>query len=85
MKKRSDPHSSEITSESVYFGRRAFIKNAGIATVGTGLGLFSHFASADTEFKLSGFSKTRWGADEKLTPYEDVTSYNNFYEFEPVS
>lgn len=81
MKKRSDPHSSEITSESVCFGRRAFIKNAGIATVGTGLGLFSHFASADTGFKLSGFSKTRWGADEKLTPYEDVTSYNNFYEF----
>lgn len=31
--------------------------------------------------KITGFSKTAYGAGEKLTPYEDVTNYNNYYEF----
>jgi sulfoxide reductase catalytic subunit YedY len=31
--------------------------------------------------KLSGYSKTTYGANEKLTSYEDVTTYNNYYEF----
>lgn len=31
--------------------------------------------------KITGFKKTTYGADEKLTTYEDVTNYNNFYEF----
>ena len=31
--------------------------------------------------KISNFSKTPYGAGEKLTKYEDVTTYNNYYEF----
>ena len=31
--------------------------------------------------KIAGYSKTAYGADEKLTKYQDVTSYNNYYEF----
>lgn len=31
--------------------------------------------------KISPYKKTSYGAGEKLTPYEDVTTYNNFYEF----
>lgn len=31
--------------------------------------------------KINGYSKTAYGAGEKLTPYEDITSYNNYYEF----
>jgi sulfoxide reductase catalytic subunit YedY len=31
--------------------------------------------------KIPAYKKTVYGADEKLTSFEDVTSYNNFYEF----
>jgi methionine sulfoxide reductase catalytic subunit len=31
--------------------------------------------------KINGYSKTAYGADEKLTPFEDITTYNNYYEF----
>lgn len=34
-----------------------------------------------TTLKLPAFNKTHYGAGEKLTPYEDVTTYNNYYEF----
>lgn len=31
--------------------------------------------------KLPGFKKTAYGADLKLSKYEDITTYNNYYEF----
>src|SRR5947208_1352689 len=31
--------------------------------------------------KLNGVIKGPFGTDEKQTPYNDVTHYNNFYEF----
>ncbi len=31
--------------------------------------------------KITGYTKTAYGADEKPTKYEDVTTYNNYYEF----
>lgn len=31
--------------------------------------------------KISGYSKTAYGAGLKLTAYEDITTYNNYYEF----
>lgn len=31
--------------------------------------------------KISNYTKTSYGAGEKLTAYDDVTTYNNYYEF----
>ncbi|NOT15035.1 MAG: protein-methionine-sulfoxide reductase catalytic subunit MsrP [Methylotenera sp.] len=31
--------------------------------------------------KILNFTKTTYGADEKLTSYDDITTYNNYYEF----
>jgi len=31
--------------------------------------------------KIAGYAKTNYGAGEKLTAYDDVTTYNNYYEF----
>ena len=31
--------------------------------------------------KISGYTKTAYGAGEKLTKYENATTYNNYYEF----
>jgi methionine sulfoxide reductase catalytic subunit len=31
--------------------------------------------------KITSYNKTAYGAGEKLTKYQDVTTYNNYYEF----
>lgn len=36
---------------------------------------------AGTRKKITGYTKTAYGAGEKLTKYEDITTYNNYYEF----
>jgi sulfoxide reductase catalytic subunit YedY len=91
-----EPPSSEITPEGLYANRREFMKNAGLfAATATGLGggLLLLIGSGRTgkgktldeasAAPLPGASTARptYRLDEPLTPYEDVTSYNNFYEF----
>ncbi len=78
-KKPGDIRSSEITSESIYLRRRELI--SGLAA-GTAL-MSSPFASASDVLNnhLSSVNKTAFGKNEALTPYRDVTNYNNFYEF----
>ena len=63
--------SSEITPESIYHERRALLKTMGFAGLSTLLGE-SLLSSA---FAADGFT-----TKDTLTPYESVTSYNNFYE-----
>jgi methionine sulfoxide reductase catalytic subunit len=60
---------SEITDESLYWNRRDFLTAAGFGVAAMGA--------------LPPLAGRRSGArdDEKLTPYEDVTGYNNYYEF----
>ena len=84
--KQSDITPSEITPQSVYQDRRQFIKAAGfglLATAAAGYGLLPRqaWAAAEQRKKITGYTKTAYGADEKLTPYDDVTTYNNYYEF----
>jgi methionine sulfoxide reductase catalytic subunit len=66
------PYSS-VTPKSVYFTRRRFLAGAS-AVLGLGSGI--SFANTKLNAGKSPFSTT-----EKPTPYQDVTSYNNFYEF----
>jgi sulfoxide reductase catalytic subunit YedY len=77
--------SSEITPREVYEGRREFIKLAGLGAIAgaaalSGFTLPSEAATAPRR-KIEKYARTAYGADEKVTPYEDITSYNNFYEF----
>ena len=74
--------SSEITSESVWLKRREFI-GAGVALAAGHSGLV-HALPAEAPLKFKPAMAV--GADgfhtkEPLTPYDDVTKYNNFYEF----
>lgn len=64
-----DLPSSEITDESLFWNRRDFLEAAGI-----GAAAVSGFLSCP-----SRLSSNR--GDDRLTPYEDVTGYNNYYEF----
>lgn len=75
---------SEITPREIFENRREFIKAAGfglIAGAASAAGLLPADARAASRQKISGYTKTPYGAGEKLTDYEDVTTYNNFYEF----
>ena len=80
--------SSEITPREHYENRRDWLKSAGalgLAGLGAGLGLDAAAQTAGPG-KLAKLPATRSAvpgamAMEKLTRYEDVTSYNNYYEF----
>ncbi len=86
-----EPPSSEITPERTYLRRREFIKNgllftATSAAVGGGLlallrgrrgGRVRPTGPAASESAALG----PYSTSEPKTPFDDVTSYNNFYEF----
>ena len=78
IKRPPDILPSEITPPEVYRGRREFMRTAaGLALAGS-LGLPAGSAAA------GGKLATRPGpysTGEALTPWKDVTGYNNFYEF----
>lgn len=68
----------DVTDQAVYHGRRRFIKGALAGAAGLLLPATLLQAAPD---KLSGVRKTAYDPGEALTPYADVTTYNNFYEF----
>ena len=83
IQRAPDIPSSEITSETLYHNRREFIKTAsaalGTAAVGSILqGCMPSSASGIGQSKAKGGP---YDTDEKQTPYEDITTYNNYYEF----
>ena len=84
LKHAPDIRSSEITDKKLYLRRREFIRSAALTTVGVAAGLGAGDANAQSapRVKIAGPIKdSGWGKGEKLTPYEDITTYNNFYEF----
>jgi sulfoxide reductase catalytic subunit YedY len=86
IKKPADIHYSEITPKKAYLDRRTFLAAAGAVGVGlAGSRLIPEMlnpevtalAGSKLEFKKSELSTH----GEELTPYKDITTYNNFYEF----
>ncbi|GMU09420.1 MULTISPECIES: protein-methionine-sulfoxide reductase catalytic subunit MsrP [Corallococcus] len=90
-----EPPGSEVTPEKLYLRRREFIKNAGLfagtaAVVGGGLYLLGmkrtrpmdgFVPDAGTVAQPVAPAQGVFVTDEPRTPYEDITTYNNFYEF----
>ncbi|MBI2585428.1 MAG: protein-methionine-sulfoxide reductase catalytic subunit MsrP [Rhodospirillales bacterium] len=84
--KPSDVKPSEITPKSLYLDRRRFLKTAAVAGAGVVLGTIAAPAPAHAARgpKLEGVVKSKWNLEtlgEKLTDYDAITKYNNFYEF----
>ncbi|MGB5037197.1 MAG: protein-methionine-sulfoxide reductase catalytic subunit MsrP [Blastocatellia bacterium] len=86
IRKPDDITSSEITSESAYRNRRTFIRSAvmagtALASAGLyrGLSQPSSVAPAPESEPASGLIEGPDG--ESATTFDDITTYNNFYEF----
>ena len=83
IRKPSDIRSSEITDEKAYVNRREFMKKAGGIGLATAAGLILPSA-CDAGVPGSAAAASLSGGEQeklKLTSYEDITTYNNFYEF----
>ena len=86
IKRASDIKSSEITAKTLYLDRRRFLQTAAggaLTIVATSLVPgWSRSGFAQAREKLEGAQKSSLSTDEPLTPYKDITNYNNFYEFD---
>ena len=83
--KTDEPKSSEITPKSLYMDRRRFLAAAaGLGAVALSVDkiaeLFSPGMQAFAGNKLQAAKSPISTTGEKLTPYQDITHYNNFYE-----
>ncbi len=94
IKKPEEIKSSEITPQKLYVARRAFIRGAALLATTAATGLLYRRLNEPPQpraegTKLPGVVKPEgaealragYAVNEKLTPFENITTYNNFYEF----
>jgi sulfoxide reductase catalytic subunit YedY len=79
------PFASEITPREIFEARRSFIRKMGVGSIASAgmLEMLSReaFAQSATAQKLAGKPNPGYIVMDKVTPYKDATTYNNFYEF----
>ena len=86
IKTRTELPYSEITPEATYLNRRAFMRaavaaGAGAALAWPGSPLAGEAAAQGNVWPLSTVKKSDLSTTEKVNSFEDITGYNNFYEF----
>ena len=81
IQKPNDIPASEITPREIFARRRSLIKAAGaLGAAAIGAPLLIGQAQAE-RVRLFGVRKSPLSIDEKQTPHDVVTTYNNYYEF----
>jgi len=88
IKRKPDLSYSDVTPKGLYMGRRNFLLGL-LATTGVVAGwkkfpgLFSGpgTGSVPAPLNVDGGVKWSYSTKEKVTPQNDVTHYNNYYEF----
>jgi methionine sulfoxide reductase catalytic subunit len=87
IKKSADIRSSEVTPKSWYLNRRRFLAGlaaTGAAAAAAGYGaheLMAPSSSVSANTKIDGIQKSPFSTTETITPFKDVSTYNNYYEF----
>jgi sulfoxide reductase catalytic subunit YedY len=84
IRKPSDVLPSEITPESVWQSRRAWMTRAAAGAAAVGMAGWTDRAAraeAGALAPLPGTPNAQFGSMDKPTSYSDITSYNNYYEF----
>jgi sulfoxide reductase catalytic subunit YedY len=87
IKPASDIRSSEITDKKLYLNRREFIR----ATTGTAVAVAAGVVSGEAFLqaaapaphgrKLENVKPSPLSTDEKANTWDQITTYNNYYEF----
>ena len=86
IKRPDDIKSSEITDKQLYLSRRDFMTTStrAIGALAVGMSapsLLLNSREAEAAAKLENLRKSAFSTTDAMTPYKDVTTYNNFYEF----
>jgi methionine sulfoxide reductase catalytic subunit len=82
IRKPADIRSSEITSEQNYLRRRDFIRAGAIAGASALAGpALAAVVPEGRRAELPDVGNSDFSTDETPNSYEDVTTYNNYYEF----
>ena len=81
IKRPSDIKPSEITPRETWLSRREFMRGAAFAGIAGGVLAAVPARAAGRRFAPGEVGRSSHSTGEELTPYEDITSYNNFYEF----
>src|SRR5258708_33561380 len=94
MKEPNKISAAEITDPAVYFNRRTFMRVGILAASAVATGLvyrrLNHVGSVTTEtplikelttFPTATADANGFRAADPQTPLQDITHYNNFYEF----
>src|SRR5262249_23890 len=92
IKNPDDIKGGEITDEKHFLNRRDFIRGAALVTTATATGLLYRKLAPPNQLApktgggedggpVGGESGYLTPSGEKATAFEDITNYNNFYEF----
>lgn len=82
IKKPSDIKSSEITPKSIYLDRRKFMQRAIVSSLLlTTDAMLPAWAKKYPGTKWPELKDSPYSTSDKINSFEDITSYNNFYEF----
>ena len=84
IRQTPDIRSSEITPERLYRNRRQFIQAASGAVAGavTGGAVLGRYGGAlQAQEPLANLQPSPFSTDEDKNSFDDITTYNNFYEF----
>ncbi len=82
LRHKPDIMASEITDENLYWNRRAFIRAAAVVgAAALGASVVNRLAEAAVRRGFPRGGAGEGGLEDKLNTYEEITTYNNFYEF----
>jgi sulfoxide reductase catalytic subunit YedY len=82
IRRASELPESEVTPEAIYRDRRRFLQTSALAVAGAVLLPGCGDASPTGKLvPLGPLAKSKFSTDEPLNSYEDITRYNNFYEY----
>ena len=83
VRRPSDMSENDVTPQALFLSRRRFIAGAAaLGAMGAGMGSAAAAVLRDGALPaLEGVTESPLSTAEDPTPYKDVTTYNNFYEF----
>jgi sulfoxide reductase catalytic subunit YedY len=87
IKRPADIRSSEITDQKLYLNRRQFLQAASATAGAAALGVIGSEALVQAATpaphgrKLDNVKKSEYVVDDKPNKWEEITTYNNYYEF----